>query len=121
VPSLHCIPNDWLGTARVRLTRFRRSPGSLGDREGRIGRLCCRRSGTPLFFTVVLALPHCFFQFFLMIRKQSMDLTVRLVADCVNLRAEFLARGIRIFVEQRLNLVVVLLKQRPDLLLLFRG
>jgi len=37
------------------------------------------------------------------------------------LRAEFLARGIRIFVEQRLNLVVVLLKQRPDLLLLFRG
>ena len=44
-----------------------------------------------------------------------MDLTVRIVADCVNLKAEILTRGIRILIEQRLNLVVVLLKQRPDL------
>ena len=56
-----------------------------------------------------------------MISEQSVNLAVRFVADCVNLRAEILARDIRTFIEQRLNLVVVLLKQRPDLLLLFRS
>jgi len=74
-----------------------------------------------VFFTVVFATLHRLFQFLLAIGKQSMDLTMCLVADCVNLRAEFLTRRIRIFVEQRLNLVVVLLKQRPDFLLLFRS
>jgi hypothetical protein len=64
---------------------------------------------------------HCFFQFFLVIRKENMNLPVRFVADCVNLRAEFLARGTWHLIEQRLSLVVVLLKQRPDLLLLFRS
>ena len=69
----------------------------------------------------MLALLHRLFQFLLVIGKQGMDLTVRFVADFVNLRAEILARGIRTFIEQRLNLVVVLLKQRPDLLLLLRS
>ena len=50
-----------------------------------------------------------------------MNLTMRLVADSVNLRTELLPRRFRILIEQRLNPVVVLLKQRPDLLLLFRS
>ena len=64
---------------------------------------------------------HRFFQFFLVIAKQRMNLVVRFVADSVNLRTKILPRSVRILVEQRLNLVVVLLKQRPDLLLLFRS
>jgi len=64
---------------------------------------------------------HRLFQFFLMVGKQSMDLAVRFVADRVNLRTKFLPRSLRILVEERLNLIVVLLKQRPDLLLLFRS
>jgi hypothetical protein len=39
----------------------------------------------------------------------------------VNLRTELLPRRVRILIEQRLNPVVVLLKQRPDLLLLLRS
>ena len=70
---------------------------------------------------MMLALLHRLFQFFLVIGQQSMDLLVRFVADRVNLRTELLARSVRILVKQRLNLVVVLLKQRPDLLLLFRS
>jgi hypothetical protein len=50
-----------------------------------------------------------------------MNLVVRLVADSVNLRTEILARSCGILIEQRLNPVMVLLKQRPDLLLLFRS
>jgi hypothetical protein len=66
----------------------------------------------------VLALLHCLFQFFLMISEQSVNLAVRFVADGVNLRAKFLPRGCRILIEQRLNPVMVLHRQRPDLLLL---
>jgi hypothetical protein len=44
---------------------------------------------------------------------------VRIVADGVNLRAKLLPGRFRILAEQRLNPVMVLLKQRPDLLLLF--
>jgi hypothetical protein len=69
----------------------------------------------------VLALLHRLFQALLMIGKQGMDFTMRFVADTVNLRAEILARSARILIEQRLNPVPVLLEQRPDLLLLFRG
>jgi len=68
---------------------------------------------------MMLALLHCFLQFFLVIREQSMNLAVRFVADGVNLRTELLSRSCRILIEQRLNLIVVLLKERPDLLLLF--
>jgi len=67
------------------------------------------------------ALPHRLFQFFLVIRKQSMNLVVRFVADGVNLRSKLLPRRFRILIERRLNPIVVLLKQRPDLLLLFRS
>ncbi len=56
-----------------------------------------------------------------MIREQSMNLAVRFVADGVNLKTELLSRSCRILIEQRLNLIVVLVEQRPDLLLLFRG
>jgi hypothetical protein len=67
----------------------------------------------------MLALLHRLLQFFLVIREQSVNLVVRFVADSVNLRAELLARSVRILIEQCLNPIVVLLKERPDLLLLF--
>jgi hypothetical protein len=38
----------------------------------------------------MLALLHRSFQFFLVIRKQSMNLAVRVVADSVNLRTKLL-------------------------------
>jgi hypothetical protein len=66
-------------------------------------------------------MPHRRFQFFLVVGKQSMNLAMRFVADSVNLRTELPSRSCRILIEQRLNLVVVLLKQRPNLLLLFRS
>jgi hypothetical protein len=69
----------------------------------------------------MLALLHRLFEFFLVIRKQSMNLVVRFVTDSVNLRTELLARSIRILIKQRLNPVVVLVKQRSDLPLLFRS
>jgi len=69
----------------------------------------------------MLALLHRLFQFFLVISKQGMNLAVRFVADSVNLRTKILPRSFRILIEQRLNPIVVLLKQRPDLLLLFRS
>ena len=61
------------------------------------------------------------FQFFLVISKQSMNLLVRFVADSVNLRTKLLPRSCRILIEQRLNSILVVRKQRPDLLLLFRS
>jgi len=70
---------------------------------------------------MAFALLHRLFQFFLMIRKQGMNLAVRFVTDSVNLRTKLLPRSFRILIEQRLNFIVVLLKQRPDLLLLFRS
>jgi len=70
---------------------------------------------------MMLALLHRPFQFFLVISQQSMNLAVRFVADSVNLRAKLLPRSFRILIEQRLNPIVVCVKQRPDLLLLFRS
>ena len=64
---------------------------------------------------------HRLLQFPLVIIKQSMDLAVGFVADSVNLRTKLLPRSLRVFIEQRLNLIVMLVKQRPDLPLLFRG
>jgi hypothetical protein len=66
----------------------------------------------------MLALLHRLFQFFLVITKQSMNLAMRFVADSVNLRTKLLPRRFRILIEQRLNPIVVLFKQWPDLLLL---
>ena len=43
------------------------------------------------------------------------------VADGVNLRTELLPRSVGILIEQRLNPIVVLTEQMPDLLLLLRG
>ena len=43
------------------------------------------------------------------------------VADRVNLRTELLPRSCRILIEQRLNPIMVLHEQRPDLLPLFRS
>jgi hypothetical protein len=56
------------------------------------------------------AMLHRLFQFFLVIRKQSMNLVVRFVADSVNLRTKLLPRCFWIPIEQRLNPIVVLLK-----------
>src|SRR6202167_5272978 len=69
----------------------------------------------------MLVLQHRLFQFFLVISKQSVNLAVRFVADRMNLRTKLLPRSCRILIEQRLNLIVVLLEQRPDLLLLLRS
>jgi hypothetical protein len=71
--------------------------------------------------TIMLALLHRLFQFFLVISKQSMNLAVRFVADSVNLQTKLLPRSFRILIEQRLNPIVVFLKQGPHLLLLFRS
>jgi len=70
---------------------------------------------------MMLALHHGSFQFSLVISKQSMNLVVRFIADGVNLRTELLPRSFRILIEQRLNFIVVLLKQGPNLALLFRS
>jgi hypothetical protein len=70
---------------------------------------------------MMLTLLHRLFQFSLVISQQSMNLVVGVVADRVNLRTELLSRSVRVFIEQRLNPIVVLLKQRPNLLLLFRS
>jgi hypothetical protein len=43
------------------------------------------------------------------------------VADRVNLWTKLVPRGCRILIEQRLNPIVVLVKQMPDLQLLFRS
>lgn len=69
----------------------------------------------------MLALLHRLFQFFLVISKQSVNLAVRFVADRMNLRTKLLPRSCRVLIEQRLDLIVVLLKQGPDLLLLFHS
>jgi hypothetical protein len=69
----------------------------------------------------MLAFLHRLFRFFLVVSQKSMNFAVRFVADSVNLRRKLLPRSVRILVERRLNLVMVLLKQRPDLLLLFRS
>jgi hypothetical protein len=69
----------------------------------------------------MLTFLHGLFQLFLAICEQIMNLAVGFVADIVNLRCELPSRSFRILVEQRLNLVLVLQKQRPDLLLLFRS
>jgi hypothetical protein len=69
----------------------------------------------------VFSFLHPLFQFSLAISKQRMNLAMRFVADRVNLRSKLLPRRRRILVEQRLNLVVVFLKQRADLALLFRS
>ena len=69
----------------------------------------------------MLALLHRLFQFFLMIGKQSVNLAVRFVADRMNLRTKLLPRSCRVLIEQRLDLIVVLLEQGPHLLLLFRS
>jgi hypothetical protein len=74
-----------------------------------------------VFFTLMLALLQRLFQLLLVSAKQAMDLTMRFVADGVNLRTELLARCSRILIEQRLNPVVMLLEHGPDLLLLFRS
>ena len=79
------------------------------------------RRTLSVFFTITLALLHRLFQFFLVIRKQSMNLAVRFIADSVNLRTKLLPRSFRILIEQRLNPIVVLLKQGPNLALLFRS
>jgi len=69
----------------------------------------------------MFALLHRAFECFLADSKQSMNLAVCFVADSVNLRTKVLPRNCRILIEHRLNFVMVLLKECPDLLLLFRS
>src|ERR1700693_6395614 len=92
--------------------------GGLGRWLGRCRR---RRSRPPALIAPMPALLHRLFPFLLVIAEQGMDFTVRFLADSVDLRTELLARSVRILIHQRLNLVVVLHQQRPDLLLLLRS
>ncbi len=62
----------------------------------------------------MLALLHILFQFLLVVGKQGMNFAVRFVADSANLRGKLLPRSSGILFEQRLNLIVMLLKQRPN-------
>jgi hypothetical protein len=105
----------------VMALRFGRIPDISRGRGRWLWRRCRRRSRSPVFSAVMLALLHRLFQFFLVIGKQGMNLAVRFVADSVNLRTKLLPRSCRILIEQRLNPILVLLKQRPDLLPLFRS
>jgi hypothetical protein len=66
------------------------------------------RSRSPVF-AIVLALLHRLFQFLLVAGKESMNLAMRFAADSVNLRIKLLPRRFRIFIEQCLNLIVVLI------------
>ena len=50
--------------------------------------------------------------------EQSMDFAMRFIADRMNLRIKFLPRSVWRLIEERLNLVVVLFKQRSNPLLL---
>ncbi len=86
-----------------------------------MGRRCRRRSRSPVFLTGVFALHHSLFQLLLVVSKQSMNLAMRFIADTMNLRSKRLTGSCRVFVQQRLNPVMVFLQQRPDLLLLFRS
>ena len=74
-----------------------------------------------MFSATMPALHQRLFQFFLLISKQSVNLAMRFVTDRMNLRSKILPRSCRILIEQRLNVIVVLLKQGPDLPLLFRS
>jgi hypothetical protein len=60
----------------------------------RLCRRCRRRSRLPVFSTIMLALLHRLFQFFLVISKQNMKLAVRLVADSVNLWTKLLPQAV---------------------------
>jgi hypothetical protein len=64
---------------------------------------------------------HGFGQLFLVVRKKCFDFVVCLVADRMDLRAESFVRSRRIFIEERLNLLVMFKQQRSDLLLLCGG
>jgi hypothetical protein len=69
----------------------------------------------------MLSFLYRLFSFLLVITKQSVNLAMGFVAASVNLRTKFLPRRCRILIEQRLNSVMVLIKQRPHPLLLFRS
>jgi len=80
-----------------------------------------RRNWPPDFRTFMLAFLHRPFQFFLVIGKESVNLAVGFVADRVNLWGKIPPRCCWVFIEHGLYLVVMVLKQRPDPLLLFRS
>lgn len=67
----------------------------------------------------MLAVLHRRFQCLLVIGEQSVNLVMRFLANGMNLWTKLLSRGFWILIEQRLNLVVVLLKQNSDLVLLW--
>jgi hypothetical protein len=82
---------------------------------------CFRRSRPSAFFSISHAFLHGFCQLLLVLGQQRFNFVVRLVADRVDLRAEVFAGDTWILIEQRLDPVVVLLKQRSDLFPLVRG
>jgi hypothetical protein len=67
-------------------------------------------SRSPVFFTLMLALLHRLLQFFLVIRKQSMNLAVRFVADSVICGPSCWRKAFGFLSSSARNLIVVLLK-----------
>src|SRR5260370_35077779 len=87
-----------------------------GGRGRWVWRLCGRWGGALVVFTMMLVVvDHRLFQFFLVIGQESVNLVVRVVADCVNLRSKFLPQRFRILVEQCLNPIMMPLQQRTHL------
>jgi hypothetical protein len=99
--------------------RLGRTPNVLRDRRKRFWRRCRRRSRSHVFLPLVPALLHRLLQFLLVIRKESMNLVMSFVANRVNLRPKCLSRSVRTLIKQCLNPIVVIVKDRPDLLLLY--
>src|SRR5438270_9335272 len=79
------------------------------------------RRRPPAFFSMLHAFLHGFRQLLLMLGQKSFDFIVCLVADGVNLTTEIFVGGAWVLIEQGLDSVVVLLKQRSDLVLLLWG
>jgi hypothetical protein len=100
---------------KVKALRFGRIPDISRGLRRWVWRRCRRRSRSPVFFTIVLALLH---RLLLSGDQQAKHESCGAFRhNRVNLRTKRLPRRCRILVEQRLNPVVVLLKQRRNLLL----
>jgi hypothetical protein len=115
--------------ATVETTQRTSADGS--DRDGKNGaakqpRLAMvyeqeKQKGNANSATLAVARKMVAYLVAVVIRQQSMNLAVRFVADRVNLRTKLLPPRFRILIEQCLYLIVVFVKQRADLLLLFRS
>ena len=71
-----------------------------------------------MFLSVPQPLHHCQYQMFLSLGEQDPDLAVGLIADGVDPRSESFARQVRVLAEKSLDLVMMLLEDRENLMTL---